>query len=531
MALDVLIRGGTVYDGSERAPAIADIGIANGRIVSMGRIEAQAQCVIDANGLAVTPGFIDVHSHSDYTLLIDPRAVSSVAQGVTTEVIGNCGFGCAPIGDPNVAAAAIYGFDGSIPLTWSSVGEYLEKLATRGPAVNVMTLVPNGQLRLGAMQSVAGPASRAEIQTMCARLREGMSEGAAGYSVGLEYPSEQASGTEELVALARAAGRAGGFFAVHTRNRAEGAPQAVQEAIDIALEAEVKLQVSHLMPRSGEAESRCCVEVVDAARARGQDVAFDMHTRLYGTTMLSTLLPSWALAEGPVGLRKHLSSAATREVIKKNKGIIASMRNWERVQLLDIPGRPDISRLTLAEIGRRRGCDPHDCALDILLEEAETPHRAMVILHAYSAESQKLAFTHPCCMPGSDATTLAPNGPLAGAVFHGAYTWAAWFWRALVREWKLLRPEQAVNRLTALPASILGISDRGVLKTGAWADIAIFAPGEFGECGTMFAPNQLAAGMRHVLVNGALTMWDGIRTEARAGSVLRHRAAGVAAGS
>src|SRR6185437_16191983 len=163
MALDVLIRGGTVYDGSEHAPAVADIGIANGRIVSMGRIEAQAQCVIDANGLAVTPGFIDVHSHSDYTLLIDPRAVSSVAQGVTTEVIGNCGFGCAPIGDPKLAAAAIYGFDGSIPLTWNSVGEYLEKLGARGPAINVMTLVPNGQLRLGAMQSVAGPASKAEV--------------------------------------------------------------------------------------------------------------------------------------------------------------------------------------------------------------------------------------------------------------------------------------------------------------------------------------------------------------------------------
>jgi N-acyl-D-amino-acid deacylase len=523
VALDVLIRGGLVFDGSERAPESVDVGIANGRIVSMGRVDTPAERTIDATGLAVTPGFIDIHSHSDYTLLIDPRAMSSVAQGVTTEVIGNCGFGCAPLGDPNLATSAIYGFDGSVPLTWNSVGGYLEKLASVSPAVNVMTLVPNGQLRIGAMQATGRPATSTEIETMRARLRDGMSEGAAGYSVGLEYPSEQSSATADLVALAREAGRGGGFFAVHTRNRANGAPRAVQEAIDIAREAEVKLQVSHLMPRSGDAECRSCVEVVDAAKASGQDIAFDMHTRLYGTTMLSTLLPTWVLDEGSAGLRKHLSSNASREIIKKSKGIIASLHNWDLVQLLDIPGRPDVSRLTLAEIGRRSGRDPHDCALDILLDEAETPHRAMVILHAYTEDSQKMAFAHPLCMPGSDATTLAPDGPLAGSVFHGAYTWAAWFWRALVRDWKLLRPEQAVNRLTGLPASILGVSDRGVLAVGACADVAIFDAARFGERGTTFEPNQLATGMRHVLVNGTVTMQDGVRTAARAGSILRHR--------
>lgn len=523
MALDFLIRGGLVFDGSERAPSNVDVGIAGDRIVSMGRIETPADRVIDATGLAVAPGFIDIHSHSDYTLIIDPRAMSSVAQGVTTEVVGNCGFGCAPLGDSKLASSVIYGFDDSVPLTWNSVGGYLEKLASAEPAVNVMTLVPNGQLRIAAMESTARSASKAETETMRARLREGLAEGAVGYSVGLEYPSEQASASYDLVTLARETGRAGGFFAVHTRNRADGAPRAVQEAIDIAREAEVRLQVSHLIPRSGDVESHYCVEAVDVARARGQDIAFDMHTRLYGTTMLSTLLPAWALLDGPDGLRKHLSNKSSRDAIKRTQGIIASLRDWERVQLLDIPGRPEVSRLTLAEIGRRAKRDPHDCALDILLKEAETPHRAMVILHAYTEESQKMAFAHPLCMPGSDATTLAPDGPLAGRVFHGAYTWAAWFWRALVRDWRLLRPEQAVNRLTSLPASILGLSDRGVLAVGAYADIAIFDGASFGELGTIFEPNQLATGMRHVLVNGRLTMQDGVRTAARAGAILRHR--------
>jgi N-acyl-D-amino-acid deacylase len=525
MSLDILIRGGDVYDGTGDAPVIADVAIADGHIVSIGRIEDAARVEIDAAGLAVAPGFIDIHSHSDYTLLVDPRAMSSIAQGVTTEVIGNCGFGCAPVGDARLAAGAIYGFDSSIALSWNGVGEYLAKLQSVSPAVNVITLVPNGQLRLASLGLADRAANGAELGKMRALLREGLAEGAVGYSIGLEYPAEVGCAHEELVALASETGRAGGFFATHTRNRAEGAPEAVAEAIRIAREAEVKLQVSHLMPRSGDVESRRCLDAVEEARARGQDIAFDMHTRLYGTTMLSTLLPPWCLEHGIDGLRKHLKSAAARARIKSFNSLIASLRDWERVQLLDIVGRPDVSRLTLAEIARRRGRDPHDCALDILADEAGTLHRPMVILHAYSENSQKMAFTHPLCMPGSDATTLAPDGPLAGSVFHGAYTWASWFWRALVRDWKLLRPEQAVNRLTGLPASILGITDRGVIKVGAHADIAVFDPNEFGERGTTFEPNQLASGMRHVLVNGIPTLRDGARTGDRAGTVLKRRGA------
>jgi N-acyl-D-aspartate/D-glutamate deacylase len=524
MALDVAIRGGTVFDGSGRPPFAADLGIAEGRIVSIGSVPGKAHREIDARGQAVSPGFIDIHSHSDYTLLIDPRAVSSIAQGVTTEVIGNCGFGCAPIGDPRLATNAIYGYDGSIPLTWRGIGEYLQRLEAAKPAVNVLTLVGNGQLRLSTVGLQDRPANADEIQQMRGLLRAGLNEGAIGYSIGLEYPSEVGCGETELVELAREAGRAGGFFATHTRNRAEGAVAAVEEAVQTARDAEVRLQVSHLMPRSGDAICQRCVEVVDTARAGGQEIAFDMHTRLYGTTMLSTLLPPWVFAEGINGVRRNLTDAAARAHIKQFRGLISSLKDWSKVQLLDLPGRPDVSRLTLAEIGRRRHRDPHDCALDILLDEVESLHRPMVILHAYTQESQKLAFTHPLCMPGSDATTLAPDGPLANSIFHGAYTWASWFWRALVRDWKLLEPEQAVNRLTGLPASILGLEDRGTIRVGARADIAVFDANEFGERGTTFEPNQLASGMSHVLVNGVPAMLGGQRTAERNGQVVRRRA-------
>jgi len=521
MALDIAIRGGTVYDGTGGPPVAADIGVAQGRIVAVGRVDAEAGRTIDATGLAVAPGFIDIHSHSDYTLLVDPRASSAIAQGVTTEVIGNCGFGCAPIGDPKLAAAAIYGFDDRIALAWRGVGGYLERLAAARPAVNVMTLVPNGQLRLATVGLADRPARADEVARMRDLLREGLSEGAVGYSIGLEYPAEVGCGEDELVALARDTGRAGGFYATHTRNRAAGATAAVEEAIRTARAAEVRLQVSHLMPRSGDDESRRCLDAVEAAQARGQDIAFDMHTRLYGTTMLSTLLPPWALADGVAALRRHLASAEARARIKRAPGIIASVGDWEKVVLLDVAGKPEISRLSLAEIGRRRGRDPHDCALDLLGELGEALHRPMVILNVMSEATQKLAFGHPLCMPGSDATTLAPDGPLAGAVFHGAYTWAAWFWRATVRDWKLLAPEAAVNRLTGRPAAILCLADRGTLAVGAAADVAIFDPGTFGERGTTFEPNQLAHGMRHVIVNGALTLGDGAPTGTRAGAIIK----------
>jgi N-acyl-D-aspartate/D-glutamate deacylase len=476
---------------------------------------------IDAAGLAVTPGFIDIHSHSDYTLLVDPRAMSAVAQGVTTEVIGNCGFGCAPIGDPRIAATAIYGFDSNVSLSWHSVGEYFAKLQSVCPAVNVIALVPNGQLRLATVGLVDRAAGHDEIEEMRARLREGLADGAAGFSIGLEYPAEIGCARPELLALAGETARASGLFATHTRNRAQGAPAAVQEVLGIASESGVQLQVSHLMPRSGDEECRRCLDAVEEAHARGQSVNFDMHTRLYGTTMLSTLLPPWCLEGGVAGLRRNLASTAARARIKSFGSLIASLRDWERVQLLDIPGRPDISRRTLAYIGGQLGRDPHDCALDILAEEADSLHRTMVLLHAYGANAQKLAFTHPLCVPGSDATTLSPNGPLSGSVFHGAYSWASWFWRMLVREWKLLRPEQAVNRLTGAPASILGLSDRGTIRVGYHADIAVFAPEEFADSATTFQPNQLARGMQHVFVNGVPAMLNGTRTPNASGSVLK----------
>jgi N-acyl-D-aspartate/D-glutamate deacylase len=354
-------------------------------------------------------------------------------------------------------------------------------------------------------------------------LEEGLEQGAWGYSTGLEYPAEAGAGEAEIAALCRIVARRGGLYATHTRARDEGSIEAIEEALRTARTSGVRLQVSHLIPRSGPADAAESIARVDRAASAGLDVAFDMHTRLFGTTMLSSLLPGWALALDRGALRDALGSPAARARMKEFRSIISASGDWERVVLLDLPNRPDLSRRSLAEIGRHRGCSPFDAALDVLRDYAEDLQRPMVIIHCYDEAMQALAFAHPLCMPASDATTLAPDGPLAGAVFHGAYSWASWFYRFTVRDRKLLSPEAAVRKLTNQPAAILGLSDRGTLSPGLRADIVVFDPAGLREQGTVFEPNQLARGVRHVVVNGVPTLEDGVLTGNRAGAVLRRR--------
>jgi len=523
MSLDLVIRGGQVFDGTGAPPVTADVAVDDGRIVEIGRVAAKGDCELDAAGLAVAPGFIDIHSHSDYTLLIDPRAVSAIRQGVTLEVIGNCGFGCAPIRDPALAKGTIYGFDGSIPLEWRGIGGYLDRLDKARPAVNVMTLVPNGQLRLNAIGLEDRAATPAEAARMADLLREGIAEGAFGYSTGLEYPAERGAGEAEITQLCALVERAGGLYATHTRDRDHQAVEAIEEAIRAGERTGVRLQISHLLPRvTANRTLERSLERVDAARARGLDLAFDMHTRLYGTTFLNTIIPPWAMAEGRDGLLRHLSSADGRARMKTAPSIVAT-GGWDRIVLLDNPAFPQYSRQSFGDLGRAEGRDPHDIAFDVLQGEIDRLHRPMVIILCYTEDDQERIFAHPLCMPGSDATTLAPDGPLAGSVFHGAYSWASWFYDFMVNQRRALTPEAAIHRLTGLPAATLGLGDRGVLRVSAAADIAVFDPVRFRACATTFEPNQLADGMVHVVVNGRVTLKDGAMTGPRHGAVLRRR--------
>ncbi len=524
LALELVLKGGTVLDGTGGEPFTADVGIENGRIETVGVIDAPDVPTLDATGLYVAPGFIDIHSHSDHTLLVDPRAMSAVRQGVTLEVVGNCGFGYFPIRDPVEAKTAIYGCSEGPAFLFRDATEYFDHLDEMLPAINVLSLVPNGQLRFATVGLRKGTVDRQELGQMARLLEDSLDQGAWGYSTGLEYAWEGGATEEEITELCRVVAKAGGMYATHTRRRDEAAVEGVEEALRTAESSGVRLQISHLVPRNGLSGMNACVDSVEAFRSRGVDVRFDMHTRLFGLTYLHVALPPEAMAADSKALAELLASPSAREEMKPYRSMLsAGGTEWSKIVLFDNPVWPQYARRDIASIAAERDQEPLDAVYDLLLGAVEDTTRLMVTIHAYDEEQQRQIFTHELCMPGSDATTLAPDGPLAESFFHGAYTWASWFYRFMVRETGLLSPAEAVYRLSGMPAETLGLRDRGVLKAGARADVAIFDGARFADTGTTFEPNQLADGMVHVLVNGVVTLQDGQLTGDRAGEVLRRQ--------
>jgi len=523
-----IITGGTVIDGTGGEPVAADVVVEDGRIREIGMIEAEDMPRLDASGMYVTPGFIDIHSHSDFTLLVDPRAVSQISQGVTLEVVGNCGHGCAPIGDPDEAKGNIYGSLADFDIGWRTMAGYLERLDTARPAVNVATLVANGNLRMAAVAELDRPATAAELGKMKALLQEGLEAGAIGYSTGLDYGAELACPEDEIIELCRTTAAAGGYYATHTRNEIGKADEAIAEAIRAAAAAEVPLQVSHISVVARlSTDSRGAIEhalaQVEEARDRGLDVEFDMHTRLFGTTNLSTMLPAWAMYGTVADIAKRLEDTDIRRQFREYPNILTTLadNDWSRIVLVRSKALPEYSQMSIADIATQRGTDVFDAIYDILLADIGDLHGPMIVAHAYNEDDIRPAFLHDRCMVGSDATALATDGPLACQCFHGAFTWAAWFFRHFVRDTALLTAPEAIRRMTSLPATRLGLSDRGVLRPGACADIAIFDPQNFAERGTTFEPNQVATGMTHVIVNGIVALEDGQLTGNRGGRVLR----------
>ena len=384
-----------------------------------------------------------------------------------------------------------------------------------------MALVPMGQLRLAALGLKPRPATPDERNEMKRLLRAGLEEGAFGFSTGLEYATETGATEEEVTDLCREVARVDGLYATHTRDRDAGAVEAVAEAVRTAESVGARLQVSHITPRGGRRDAERAIALVEAARDRGLDAAYDMHTRVFGTTYLKAVLPSWALEGGTAEVAARLRSEAERQRMKGHRSLITALGDWDRIVLLDNPGLPDLSRKSIGAIAREAGVEPLDAVYDILLREVEQLHRPMVILHCYTEDDLRATYSHAACAVGSDATSLAPDGPLAGSVFHGAYTWAAWFYRRMVRDTGTFSKAEGIRKLSGLPAERLGLGDRGVIRQGARADLAVFDADAFGETGTTFEPNSVATGMRHVLVNGVVSLREGSLTGARAGEVLR----------
>lgn len=522
---DIIIRSGTVVDGTGSGPVQADVGVKQGLIAKVGDLSAaSAGDVIEAQGLVVTPGLIDVHSHSDITLVVDGRAQSALTQGVTTELVGNCGHGCFPLGGRPEFAENIFGYDSSMPLDWQTAAEYFNKLEAARPAINIGTLVPLGNLRLATMDNPEVQASPAQLRAMHALLESGLEEGAFGLSVGLQYPDSVATSPVELVELAEAVAARDGLYAACVRHTDERAEEGIAEPIDTGVTTGVRVQISHAMPQPGSPTgmTRRTYELVESGRAAGVDVAFDMHTRPWGELNLSAALPVWALAGSPADVERRLGSTADRERIKAYPGYV-------RRFVLD-PG-PDKMRMVRTRdkslIGKSlsdltpSGADPLDTILDILRQEVDDIHRPQVVIEMYPEDELAAFYAHPLCAIGSDSTTMSPDGPLANAIFYGAFTWASWFLRHIVCERRPLTLAEGIRRVTSLPAERIGLKDRGIIREGARADIAAFDMANVSERGTFEEPNQFATGTIHVLVNGTLALRNGVITDVRAGAVLK----------
>ena len=524
---ETIIRGGTVVDGTASEPIVTDVGISGDTIAAMGDLSSSsAPTVIDASGMHVSPGFIDAHGHSDYTLLADGRAFSQVSQGVTTEVIGNCGHGCAPVvGDPESFTGNIYGYTGDPKLSWHTFGEYLERLQAAGPAINAVPLVPHGNLRISSMTDRSKPVTRDEAEQMKRHMDEAFDEGAWGLSFGLEYGAERSASFDELSTLSRLTAERDGLLAVHTRNKETLAAEAVEEAIQLARAADSAVQVSHIIPRLGGNPHGLenIINSINSSASSGMDIAFDIHTRLHGITHLSDALFPELARQSPDEIRQALASENTRRALSERECLISSfaLGGWDRITVYTSPMQPDLAGRTIADLAAEWGLSDWDAVFRVLSTNAEDIHGPLVICHSYEEADVIATALEDLCLIGSDATALCVDGPLAGETFLGAYSWAGWIFSRLTGNPGNLSAAQAVRKLSGAAADRFGLADRGYITTGKKADIVVFNPGEFVEVADLNEPNRPCEGVRDVLVNGVPTLRNGRQISQSGGKVLR----------
>jgi len=536
------IVNGRVIDGAGNPWLRVDIGIRDGKIAFIGRISrADAEEVIDAEGLYVCPGFIDMHSHSDFTLLVNPRAESKIRQGVTTEVIGNCGFSAAPLTSDaarNWASRRARYYEP----TWTTFEEYLKVLDEAGLSVNVASLVGHSTVRICIMGFRADSPSESELNEMKKLVAEAMEAGAFGLSTGLVYPPGRYAGTWEIIELCRVVARYGGIYASHIRGERETIVEAVKEAIRIGEEAGVPVQISHHPAKiGGWGKSKETLKLIDEARSRGLDVTCDLHPYTAGSTGLSSLLPPWVQEGGATKIIERLRDPEIREKVKEDMirepvpgpgpcGLV-KRGMWDKLYLVNCSKHKEFIGLSFDEIARRMNTDPFTAYFKLLIDERA---RGSVLGFYYNEEDIRRVLRHPSSMIGSDGYALAPYGPLSAGKMHprsyGTFPMVIRkYVKGISREElmddsgaKVLRLEEAIRKMTSLPAQKLGLFDRGIIRPGFWADIVIFDLEKISDKATYLEPYQYPSGIEYVIVNGEVVIEHGEHTDRRPGRVLRH---------
>lgn len=519
---DMILRGGTLYDGQGGPGLRLDVAITGDQVTAIGDLSQEtAGRTLDVTGLAVSPGFIDIHTHSDFSLLINRPMRSSLAQGVTTELVGNCGTSIGLLTtDAVFTQERRWAERGGTILDWSRMGEYLRRVEDGGIACNIATLAGHGTIRKTVLGFEDRPPTQGELARMQAILTGALADGAVGLSTGLEYLPGGYAQHDEVAALAALARDAGGFYATHIRNEGDTLVESIQEALNVAEATGVPLQLSHHKSegRANWGKPQITLPMMAKARASGLDVLTDQYPyTAFMTGLIVILLPHWVKEGTMEDTLARLRDPKTRERIVME--ITAEPWDWNTVQIGIARNRRETQGLTLAKLGAREGKSPAEAALDLLLDEEGW---VAAVHFAMSEEDVEFILNDPHTMIGSDGVANDPASEMAEDKTHPrTYGTYPRVFARYVREREVLSLSEAVRRMTSLPAQRLRLTDRGTLRVGAKADITVFDPHTIQDCATFDEPHQFPAGVHHVLVNGRLALENGVQTDVLSGKVLR----------
>lgn len=522
MAYDILIKNGTIIDGIGTPGFVADVGVKDGIIQDIGVLGNQeARSIIDADGKIVAPGFIDITNHSDvnWSLFEDPSQASSLSQGVTTIVVGNCGASLAPLVSPGaIKAAGKWHEVSSVNLNWATVAEYREELSRHPMGVNVATLIGHNTLRRGIVGEEIRGLESAEIQTMRTLIEQGITDGAFGFSANLSAAHEQIASTEELISLVSILAKTGGVCKIHLRNESRGLLAAVNEAITVSRQAKVPVVISHLkaIGRASWQFFPTAIKMVEQAHGAGIAVYFDITPYARTGSFLYALLPRWARQGGFQEMFRRFRD------VEERKKIVRYLRpetlHFERIVIASAKN-PTINGKTIQEIAESSDRSPENTLLDVILE---SDGQATILGKTLLFRNVAAGIRSPSSVIASNGAGVSSGFKASGRLAHprsfGAFTH---FLHRFVRDMGAFSWEEGIRKITAIPADIIGIPHRGKIEKGYYADLVIFDPAVVMDAATYQNPHLASWGIEHVLVNGKIAVEAGKIHSVGAGRILR----------